>query len=292
GTVTSVVSGTGLVAGTITNGGTVNVDVGTAANKILQLTVNTQIPAVDGYLISVTPATNAQTLFFNATTSQWVPGSVNGDATINNLGALTVGKIQGYAVSATGPTANQVLTWNGTTAQWQALAPATSGTVTSVVSGTGLVAGTITNGGTVNVDVGTAANKVLQLTVNTQIPAVDGYLITNSDAQNIRGNLISVTPATNAQTLFFNATTSQWVPGSVNGDATINNLGALTVGKIQGYAVSATGPTANQVLTWNGTTAQWQALAPATSGTVTSVVSGTGLVAGTITNGGTVNVDV
>src|SRR5258708_26116321 len=110
------------------------------------------------------------------------------------------------------------------------MAPDTNGTVTTVVSGTGLMAGTITGNGTVNVDVGTGANKVMQLTGTAQIPAVDGFLVTNVNAA-----------------------------------------------KLQGANVSATGPTTNQVLTYNGTTSQWQALAPATGGTVTSVVSGTGL---------------
>ena len=258
GTVTSVVSGTGLVAGTITNNGTVNVDVGTAANQVLQLTVGSQIPSVDGYLvsnanaynirgklISTNAVTDAQVLIFNSTTSTWVPGNLSGDTNVTNLGAVTVAKIQGTPVAAVVPTSGQVLTYNSTISQWQALAPATSGTVTSVVSGTGSVAGTITNNGTVNVDVGTSANKILQLTVGSQIPSVDGYLVTNTNSYNIRGTV-----------------------------------------------VAAAAPTAGQVLTYNSTISQWQALAPATSGSVTSVVSGTGLVAGTITNNGTVNVDV
>src|ERR1019366_7955965 len=213
GSVTQVISGTGLVAGTITNLGTINVDVGTTANKILQITSGMQYPAVDGNLItnvnaanirgrnvSSTGPTDAQVLLYNNTTSTWVPSSVTGDASVTNLGALTVFKIQGNTVSANGPAANQVLTWNGTTAQWQAMAPPTSGTITS--------------NGTLTLDVGTTANQILQITAATQYPIVDGNLITNVNAFNIRGRSVSSAGPTDAQVLLYNNTTSTWVPSS------------------------------------------------------------------------------
>ncbi len=109
GTVTSVGSGTGLTGGPITTSGTLNVDVGTTANKIVQLDASAKLPAVDGSLLTNLPG----------------------------------------------------------------------GTVTSVGSGTGLTGGPITASGTLNVDVGTGANQIVQLDASAKLPAVDGSLLTN-----------------------------------------------------------------------------------------------------------------
>ena len=102
------------------------VDVGTAANKILQLNASAQIPAVDGSLLT----------FINAV------------------------KLQNQLVSATVPAANQVLAFNSTTSSWTPTTAAT-GSVTTVNSGTGLLGGPITTNGTLNVDVGTAGKQDL-----------------------------------------------------------------------------------------------------------------------------------
>ena len=66
-------------------------------------------------------------------------------------------------------------------AQWEPTS-ITSGTVTAVATGNGLLGGTISSSGTLTVDVGTTANKILQLSPSAQIPAVDGFLVTNVNA--------------------------------------------------------------------------------------------------------------
>ena len=76
----------------------------------------------------------------------------------------------------------QVLKSDGTDIAWGAVSG--SGTVTEVTPGTGLLHGSsssanLTTTGTLNIDVGTTANKILQLDGNAKIPAVDGSLITN-----------------------------------------------------------------------------------------------------------------
>ena len=58
-----------------------------------------------------------------------------------------------------------------------------TGTVTSVDSGTGLTGGPITGTGTLNVDVGTGANQIVQLDSNANLPAIDGSQLTNLPAQ-------------------------------------------------------------------------------------------------------------
>lgn len=57
-----------------------------------------------------------------------------------------------------------------------------SGTVTSVASGTGLTGGPITTSGTLSVDVGTTANKIVQLDSSAKLPAIDGSQLTNLPA--------------------------------------------------------------------------------------------------------------
>lgn len=57
-----------------------------------------------------------------------------------------------------------------------------SGTVTGVFAGAGLLGGAITNAGTLSVDVGTTANKIVQLDGSAQLPAVSGANLTNLNA--------------------------------------------------------------------------------------------------------------
>ncbi len=59
------------------------------------------------------------------------------------------------------------------------------GTVTSVATGTGLTGGPITTDGTINVDVGTTANKIVQLDGNAKLPAVDGSQLTGISAADV-----------------------------------------------------------------------------------------------------------
>jgi len=86
----------------------------------------------------------------------------------------------------------------------------TTGTVTTVNSGTGIVGGPITGNGTLSVDVGTSASKILQLNASAQIPAVDGFLVTNVNAAKISGKAVSGAAPTANQLLTYNSTTAQW----------------------------------------------------------------------------------
>ena len=130
-------------------------NVGTGVNNVLQFTTAGQLPALDGLLLT----------------------NVNGA----NISGTNAAKIQSRAVAATLPNPGQVLGWNNLLSQWEPMSTAT-GSVTSVVSGNGLTGGNITSTGTLAVDVGTTANKILQLNASAQIPAVDGSLLTNVSA--------------------------------------------------------------------------------------------------------------
>ena len=324
GTVTSVTAGAGLTGGTITSTGTVAVDVGTTANKIVQLDASAKLPAVDGSSLTNLSASNI--------------GS----------GTLALGRI-------TPGTNGQVLTTTGGVAAW---GTAASGTVTSVTAGTGLTGGTITSTGTVAVDVGTTANKIVQLDASAKLPAVDGSLLTNINATSISSGILSLArisqgSATTGQVLKWNG--SAWAAAADNapivptlssgqiliGDGTTNTASALsgdatlsgstltinaisggTGGKITDGSItssdlaagSVSGGTAGVItdntiadadistsaqiavnklaagsegqvlLTFNG--------APSWGSAVTSITAGTGLTGGTVTNSGTIAVDV
>ncbi|MEN0060192.1 MAG: tail fiber domain-containing protein [Bdellovibrio sp.] len=66
--------------------------------------------------------------------------------------------------------------------------------ITSITVGTGLTPqGTISSTGSIAVDVGTGANKVVQLNGSAQLPAVDGSLLTAVSATKLQGNAVSST---------------------------------------------------------------------------------------------------
>ena len=84
-------------------------------------------------------------------------------------------------VHTAAPTNGQVLAWDNGNSRW---APSNtgSGDITSVVAGTGLTGGATAGDATLNVDVGTSANKIVQLDGSAKLPAVDGSNLTNLPA--------------------------------------------------------------------------------------------------------------
>ena len=71
-----------------------------------------------------------------------------------------------------------------------------SGSVTNVASGTGLLGGPITTSGTLSVDVGTTANKIVQLDATAKLPAVDGSQLTNLPGGGGSGTVTSIIAGT------------------------------------------------------------------------------------------------
>ena len=90
----------------------------------------------------------------------------------------------------------------------------TSGSVTSVTAGDGLTGETITSSGTIAVDTGTTANKILKLDASAKLPTVDGSQLTNVNAVKIQGRSIASTAPTDNQVLKWDNTNSKWVPSS------------------------------------------------------------------------------
>ena len=183
-----------------------NVDVGTTANKIMQLTAGAQIPNVDGYLVTNVNAAN----------------------------------IAGKQVSAAAPTAGQVLTYNNSTSKWDS--EATQAVLPALATADIWVG----NGGSAATAVAPSGDVTMSSTALFTVAGIQGKAVSN------------IAP-TDAQVLFYNATTSKWVAASLSGDAAVTNNGVVTVGALQGRSVSAAAPGAGQVLTWNNATTKWDA---------------------------------
>ena len=77
------------------------------------------------------------------------------------------------------PLGGQLLSWDDSNNYWKPITASGTGTVTSVIGGTGLTGGTITGAGTLAVDVGTGANQIVQLDSSGKLPNVDGVLLYN-----------------------------------------------------------------------------------------------------------------
>ncbi|MFN8886486.1 MAG: hypothetical protein ACK5WF_03425, partial [Cyclobacteriaceae bacterium] len=146
GTVTSVGAGTGLVGGPITTSGSLAVDVGTTANKIVQLDGTGKLPAVDGSQLLNLPA------------------GTETDPTVKAINGLV--KSDGTTISAA-------------TAGTDYLAPNGNGSALTNLNASNLASGTVP---TARIDVGTTANKIVQLDGTGKLPAIDGSQLLNLPA--------------------------------------------------------------------------------------------------------------
>lgn len=112
-------------------------------------------------------------------------------------------------------------------------AASASGAVTYVGAGTGLTGGAITTTGTLSVDVGVTANKILQLNTSAQLPAVDGALLTNLNASRLGTRAVSSTLPSTGQILTWNAAGAQWDAEANAGLTALNgDVGAVGPGTL------------------------------------------------------------
>ncbi|MGE4133449.1 MAG: beta strand repeat-containing protein [Bdellovibrionales bacterium] len=139
--------------------------------------------------------------------------------------------------------AGELLKWNSTPGRWECGTDnAGSGTVTSVAPGAGLVGGTITTTGTLSVDVGTTAGKIVQLDGTAKLGVIDGSQLFNISASSLKGNAVSAsTPATN-QVLTW--TGAQWEPvnnpaiTALTGEVLATGPGSVTATLADGVVTS------------------------------------------------------
>tara|TARA_B100001094_G_scaffold156676_1_gene151679 strand:+ start:290 stop:1096 length:807 start_codon:yes stop_codon:yes gene_type:complete len=186
--------------------------------------------------------------------------SFSGSGVPSNLGDLS-------DVSTVGVTSGQILKYNGSS--W---APAAdggggggggSGDIEGVTAGTGLTGGGTTGTVTLDVDVGTTANKIIQVTATGKYPAIDGSDITNlpTGATFLNGlSDVDTTGVANDKILKYNGTSSKW---EIADDASSggSSLGDLS---ITGSTMSSSGATItlDDNVTVTGTLTSSQAGAP------------------------------
>ena len=154
-------------------------DVGTGANEIVQLNGSSQLPALDGSLLtSITSTDNTKLAIANDLSD------LNSVATARtNLGLATVANTGSYNdlsnkpslvsglndlsdCTTAGASTNQVLVHNGAV-------------FTNAQLNYNQIASTPTLGTASALDVGTGANEIVQLNGSSQLPALDGSLLTN-----------------------------------------------------------------------------------------------------------------
>ncbi|WP_413944253.1 beta strand repeat-containing protein [Bdellovibrio sp. HCB-162] len=217
-----------------------------------------------------------QTPYWNSVSSSFQCQSINvsvaGDVS-GTIGAVSVNKIKGVDVDTTGLATGQVLKYDGT--KW---APANDsnagGTVTNIATGTGLSGGPITTTGTISLanTAVTAGSYGSTTQVGTFTVDAQGRLTTASNAA-IAFPVTSVATKTGAVTLDY---------GDINSAAS----------KYLTYKPNNVACTDGQVLKWIAANSRWECASDTDTnagGTVTNIVTGTGLSGGPITSTGTIS---
>jgi hypothetical protein len=217
------IDGTGLVLSGTGATSTLNADVGTGANQLVQLDASSRLPAVDGSQLTNLPS--APVTSVNGAT-----GAVNiyaDDTTLNIDGTGLV--LSGTGATSTlnadvGTGANQLVQLDASSrlpaVDGSQLTNLPSAPVTSVngatgavniyaddttlnIDGTGLVLSGTGATSTLNADVGTGANQIVQLDASSRLPAVDGSQLTNLPSAPVA----SVNGATGAVNIYADDTT-------------------------------------------------------------------------------------
>ncbi|MDG0816174.1 tail fiber domain-containing protein [Bdellovibrio svalbardensis] len=251
------------------------------------------IPALDFYSGNATQrariesAEGSNTLkFYTGTTEAFrLDASQNAYFSGNAFvaGSLQVGKytnaqettlntyLTGAAAGAAGTiwynsTGNNLKFWNGSSIQ-------SVGTVTSVTAGAGLTGGTVTSSGTLAVDAGTTANKIVQLDGSAKLPAVDGSQLTGLTATQISSGVL---PASRGGTGLSSLGTANQVLG-VNNAGTAAEYKTITAGSGVSISHGANSITINAVGT-GGTVTSVDVAVPAYMSTSGGPVTSSGTV--------------
>ena len=255
----------------------------------LKETISNSVAASEELFIRVVDNTNSKTYPSQAITS--TPLAVYAlEAASVRAGSLVNTSLSGVAANCAN---NEVIAGDGS-GNFKCIS-ASTGSVTSVATGTGLTGGPITSTGTINIDVGVGANQIpqldgsgkLQTSVETD-PSVEGF------AQTTLPTCAPGTVLTSTNGTSFSCATDD--TGTDNDTTYTAGLGIdLTAGQfsidasacaagqrmifgapgfgcedadaisIQGNDIDNTAPSDNDVLTWNNTTSKWEPRATAST---------------------------
>jgi len=252
GTVTSVASGTGLTGGPITTSGTLNVDVGTTANKIVQLDASAKLPVVDGSQL-----TNLSAAQITAGLLPLARGGSGAALAPAGAGEVVYSTSTTALASLAAGTSGQVLQSNGAAAPSWVAAPADS---TKVLKAGDTMTGLLILSADPSAALGTATKQYVDAVANTSATNYvrkDGTSLMSADWAFSTGSAYKITGLHD--------------PVSAQDAATKNYVDTTLQGKTM-PAAPAGGQT-GQALRWNNATPAWEFFTPAT-GTVTTV-SGT-----------------
>lgn len=208
--VTGVTAGTGLTGGGTSGSVTLNVDVGTAAGKIIQSAAGNKLPVIDGSNLTNLTAANlsgALPAISGASLTSIPAGNLTGTlpngvfpatlpaASAANLTSIPAANLTGTlpngvfpatlpAASAANLTSVPAANLTGTLpdATFPATLPATSGANLTSLNGSNIASGTVP---VARLDTGTTANKIVLLNGSAQIPAIDGSLLTSLSSTNL-----------------------------------------------------------------------------------------------------------
>ena len=212
-------------------------------------------------------ATKLATADFNTTFDNRLATKTTANLTEGSNLYFTTARVDAH-LNQSNPTAGYVLSWNGSDYAWVAQSGGGAGDITSVVAGTGLTGGATSGDATLNVDVGTTANKIVQLDGSGRLPAVDGSQLTGVSTTTTLAGLTDTTIGTPAsgEVLYHNG--SAWVDQALTTDITTEGANLyftnaradarIAAANISDLAnVHTAAPTDGQVLKWDNGNSRW-----------------------------------
>ena len=254
----------------------------------LKETISNSVAASEELFIRVVDNTNSKTYPSQAITS--TPLAVYAlEAASVRAGSLVNTSLSGVAANCAN---NEVIAGDGS-GNFKCIS-ASTGSVTSVATGTGLTGGPITSTGTINIDVGVGANQIpqldgsgkLQTSVETD-PSVEGFaqtaLPTCGVGEVLKSNgtvfsCVTDDTGTDNDTTYTAGLGIDLTAGQFSIDASACAAGQRMIFgapgfgcedadaiSLQGNDVDNSAPSDNDVLTWNNATSKWEPRATAST---------------------------